>query len=70
MDKIENITVGDQLRQTRKAIKMSSGRLAELCNVKSSYISRIENGYIDNPSYVLINKAIIGITNELISMSR
>lgn len=65
-----DLIIGQELRQVRKAIKMKTGRLAELCEVNSSYISRIENGKVMNPQYVLINKAIIGITNEIITMNK
>lgn len=69
MERIE-LKVGEELKQVRKAIKMSSGRLGELCEVTSSYISRIESGNVKETSYTLINKAIIGITNEIITMNK
>lgn len=65
-----DLIIGQELRQVRKAIKMTTGRLAELCEVNSSYISKIENGKVMNPQYVLINKAIIGMTNEIITMNK
>lgn len=65
-----DLQIGEELKQVRKAIKMTSTRLGELCEVGYSHISRIESGNINSPSYILINKAIIGMTNEIITMTK
>lgn len=65
-----DLQIGEELKQVRKAIKMRSTRLGELCEVGYSHISRIESGNINSPSYILINKAIIGMTNEIITMTK
>ncbi len=46
----KELTIGDKIRILRSILKISQRELARRLGVKSSYISKLESNYIQNPS--------------------
>ena len=48
------MVLGQRLKQTRKEKLLSIGKLSELSKVSSAYISQLENGHSQTPSYSIV----------------
>ncbi len=67
VEKAEAFYTGQILKESRKEARMTQGELAAKLNVTKSYISRVENGFI-NPSVTVFYRIInaLGMRVEIV----
>ena len=69
IEEAESFYTGQMLRETRKEAHMTQSELAAKLNVTKSYLSRIENGFI-NPSVTVFYRIVeaLGMRVEIVKL--
>lgn len=62
------MTLGERIRHLREAINLSQAELAKRIGMKREYLSRLENGGLDNPTIKTLRRLAKGLRIELAAL--